>query len=85
MTDAELIKALGGPTVVARALGLNVQTVGNWVTRASGIPAKQHIPLWRMAQAAGIAWTPPKAHGIRLTMEDAALLHYGEFARTETA
>jgi hypothetical protein len=41
MTDAEIIRALGGPTEVAKRLGFaagGVQRVHNWLQR--GIPAR---------------------------------------------
>ncbi len=41
MTDAELIRSLGGPSAVARLLGFSKsgpQRVQNWLTR--GIPAR---------------------------------------------
>lgn len=41
MTDADIIRALGGPTEVARRLGFTsggVQRVHNWLQR--GIPAR---------------------------------------------
>lgn len=72
MTDAEFIKALGGPTVVARALGLKVQAVWNWGARETGIPAEHHIPLWALAQEKQIDWTPPKGAGLKLATSEAA-------------
>lgn len=57
MTDADLIKNLGGPTRVAEILGYDTaeggaQRVQNWLTR--GIPAqvKVHFPHIFMAHLA---------------------------------
>ena len=67
-----LIKALGGPTAVAEALGLRVATVGNWSLR-DAIPPEHHIAVWRLATAKGIAWTPPDADGLALAPLPAAV------------
>ncbi len=52
MTDEEVIRFLGGPTAVARLVGVSrPQVVSNWVVR--GIPA-QHRPLvLELAEARG--------------------------------
>ena len=66
MTLTELINALGGPSVVAKACGnVNPSAVTNWVRRGA-IPAQRHIAVWQMAQDAGLAWAPPKAERLQL-------------------
>lgn len=61
-----LIKALGGPTVVAEALGQRVATVGNWSLR-NAIAPEHHIAVWRLATEKGVDWRPPDADGLVLT------------------
>lgn len=63
MQDDELIESLGGITAVARQLGVEPNRVNNW--RRRGVPADQHIALWRMALAAGLDWEPPGAAELR--------------------
>ena len=62
MTDAEIIQALGGPTVLARRLGLSTpdgsRRVHNWIKR--GIPAKVRLEN-------------PRVFKVRATAKDAAL------------
>ena len=62
MTDAEIIQALGGPTVLARRLGLSTpdgsRRVHNWIKR--GIPAKVRLEN-------------PRVFKVRVTAKDAAL------------
>ena len=64
LSDEDLIRALGGPLAVSRSLHLTVQAVANW--RASAIPPRHHIRLWRMAKAAGLDWRPPHTAGLDL-------------------
>jgi hypothetical protein len=63
MRARQLIKALGGPTVLASTLGMRVATVGNWGLRNT-IPRRHHLTLWRLALAKGLAWTPPDFIGM---------------------
>jgi hypothetical protein len=65
MRIGTLIKALGGPTAVAAALGLRLSTVGNWKMR-DAIPREHHLAVWRLAIEKGIAWTPPGGDGLTL-------------------
>lgn len=58
-----LIKALGGPTVVADELRLKVARVGNWCLR-NELPPEHHIAIWRLAIAKGVRWVPPGAEGL---------------------
>jgi hypothetical protein len=57
-----LIKALGGATEVATALGARIQTVSNWSAR-DNIPAEYHLPIWRLAIAKSVSWRPPNSEG----------------------
>jgi hypothetical protein len=68
---AELVRALGGPAAVARALGLSTAGVCMWyqpsrLSRCPGIPPAYHARLWRLARAKGVAWTPPGFEGFSL-------------------
>jgi hypothetical protein len=65
MRIGRLIKALGGPTVVAAELGMRISTVGNWTMR-DAIPGEHHIAVWRLAIAKKVDWTPPTAVGLVL-------------------
>jgi hypothetical protein len=65
MRIRQLIKALGGQTVLASILGMKVATVGNWSLR-DAIPREHHLSVWRVALAKGVAWTPPDAFGTTL-------------------
>jgi hypothetical protein len=76
MTDRDLIKALGGPRSVARAIGASPQAVSNWYKR--GIPAHHHLLLWRMAVGHGIDWHPPGAWGLAVTPLPAPALEAAE-------
>lgn len=65
MNDAEIIKSLGGPTVLARRLGFKTpdgaRRVHNWIAR--GIPAKvklEHPAIFREARKLA---TKEAAHG----------------------
>lgn len=66
MNDAEIIKTLGGPTVLARRLGFKTpdgaRRVHNWIAR--GIPAKvklEHPSIFREAKRALV--TKEVVHG----------------------
>jgi hypothetical protein len=60
-----LVKALGGANAVARACGVVAAAVSNWGA-VGAIPHRHHATLWRLAQAKGVAWTPPGFEGVRL-------------------
>lgn len=60
MRTKDLIVALGGPTAVARALGLTASAVTNWQMREE-IPRSHSLDIWRIALKAGLDWTPPDA------------------------
>lgn len=68
MQTGVVIKALGGPTAIAKMLGLSVPAVGNWTMRDE-IPREHHLALWRLAMAKNVAWTPPDAVGLVLVPE----------------
>jgi hypothetical protein len=70
MLVRELIERLGGATAVATACNLPPVTVRMWAVR-DRVAAEYHIAVWRLAEAAGVAWRPPGAEGLRLS-EDAA-------------
>ena len=61
----DLIKFLGGPTIVAREIGSIATTVFSWGAK-NKIGRGFHIPLWRMAVAKRIDWRPPEAEGLIL-------------------
>jgi hypothetical protein len=66
---ADLVRALGGPAAVGRWLGITSDAVSMWYVRRRGppaIPPQHHPALWRLAQAKGVAWTPPGFEGLRL-------------------
>jgi hypothetical protein len=48
MSISEIIDALGGPSVVARALGQPVTTVANWAGR-NRIPGWHHAAIVRIS------------------------------------
>lgn len=52
MTDAELIKALGGVAAVARSLGIRPPSVSGWKNR---IPMDKKILLAVIAEDSGIS------------------------------
>ena len=62
MLVRELVHALGGATVVGRALGVSSVAVCNWYTK--GIPRGRHLALWTLCRARGIAWQPPGADAL---------------------
>lgn len=68
MEVSELIVKLGGPTKVARALGITPPAVSNW--SADGrVPPIHDVRLWRMATEAGLDWAPPGAEGLALVVK----------------
>lgn len=67
VTLDQLIEQLGGSAAVAKACGVGVSAVSNWVARG-GVAAEHRVTLWRLATEAGIDWTPPGAEGLRLVL-----------------
>lgn len=65
MMVSELLVELGGPARLGRALGVTTAAVSNW-SAAQRVPPTHALAIWRMATAAGLAWTPPGAEGLRL-------------------
>jgi hypothetical protein len=65
MEIGTLIKALGGPSVVAADLGMRLSAVGNWTMR-NAIPREHHLAVWRLATTKKVPWTPPDATGLVL-------------------
>jgi len=70
MTVRELVRALGGNSAVAEALGLSAQAVTNMQAR-DVVPARHHIRLWNIAREKGVAWAPPGAEQAPATTEAA--------------
>jgi len=66
-----VVKALGGPGVVARALGTSGPNVGNWQI-AGEVAASWRLEFWRLCAARGIAWHPPGFETVRLVVTEAA-------------
>jgi hypothetical protein len=71
MEVSSLIAALGGPTRVAKTLGITTQAVSNW-SATRRVPREHHVAVWRMASAAGLDWTPPGAEGLTLVEKERA-------------
>jgi len=57
MTTCESINALGGPTEVARALGIRSQAVSGWL-RKDRIPLERVPALLALASERGLALSP---------------------------
>jgi hypothetical protein len=56
LTHRDVIQLLGGPTAVAKALGLNaVNTTVHWATR--GVPRKYQRRISEMAEGKGVKIT----------------------------
>lgn len=53
MTDAEIVKLLGGPTRLSQLLDLPLKRVGNWTTR--GIPYRYRHRVGGLLIVAGQA------------------------------
>lgn len=67
----DLVRALGGPAVVGRGLGLRTVAVCMWYAPGRDRIPPEHVPaLWRLAQARGVPWTPPGFEGVRLVPVD---------------
>ncbi|MFH5926423.1 carph-isopro domain-containing protein [Roseomonas xinghualingensis] len=52
MDTADLIRKLGGPSVVASVVGSTRSAVSNWPK--AGIPAKFWVPVFEAARAKGL-------------------------------
>ena len=72
---AELVRQLGGPLAVGRALGVSTQAVCMWYQR--GISPRFHARVWRLANAKGVPWTPPGFEGVRLLPVETLHEDYG--------
>ena len=59
----DVITALGGPAVVATGLGVKPGAVATWSWRGR-LPSRHAVPLWIMADRAGLAWRPPGTEGL---------------------
>jgi hypothetical protein len=68
MKVRDLIRALGGGAVVARARGVSPAAVSHWVV-ADDVPVAHHLALWEMALAAKLPWAPPGADAIRAQLK----------------
>ena len=64
MTDAEIIKALGGSRVVAEALGLSRQRVVNWTLKERRIAPEHRPAVYKLAERAGLAVDEVKFFGL---------------------
>jgi hypothetical protein len=73
MEIRDLIRLLGGPSELAARLGDGVtgKAVSMWGSRGE-IPGDYLLPVWRMASAAGLDWTPPGAEGLTLVEKERA-------------
>jgi hypothetical protein len=58
MPVRDLIKRLGGPTVVAGKAGVTPAAVSNWSTEDK-VPPRHHAVLCRLARDKGVPWVPP--------------------------
>lgn len=67
-----VVKALGGPSVVGRALGVTGAAVGNWLI-AGEVAASQRLEFWRLCVSRGIAWHPPGFENVRLVTDAATV------------
>ena len=68
-----VIAALGGPTKVAARLCVRADTVSMWSVR-NRLPARHSVPLWLLADAAGLDWRPPGTEGLSLATRAAPLV-----------
>jgi hypothetical protein len=60
-----MIAALGGPSKVAARLCVRADTVSMWSVR-NRLPARHAVPLWLLADAAGLNWRPPGTEQLSL-------------------
>jgi hypothetical protein len=61
----DVITALGGPAEVAIGLGVKPGAVANWSWRGR-LPSRHAVPLWIMANDAGLTWRPAGTEGLSL-------------------
>lgn len=66
-----VIAALGGPSKVAARLCVRADTVSMWSLR-NRVPSRHAVPLWMMADRAGLAWRPAGTEGLSLTPRPAS-------------
>jgi hypothetical protein len=59
-TIRDLVRALGGPAVVGRELGITAEAVCNWQTR-NKVPPAREFAIWRLARIRNLGWLPPSA------------------------
>jgi DNA-binding transcriptional regulator YdaS (Cro superfamily) len=69
MNISEIVKTLGGPTKIGRALGIRPQAVSLWVIH-SRIPSDRVLSLIRIAKERGVDLTPEQ---LRSDLDWAAL------------
>ena len=67
----EVITALGGPAEVATGLGVRPGAVATWSWRGR-LPSRHAVPLWMMADRAGLSWRPAGTEGLSLVPLPAA-------------
>ena len=66
-----VIAALGGPSKVAARLCVRADTVSMWSLR-NRAPSRHAVPLWMMADRAGLSWRPAGTEGLSLAPRPAA-------------
>ena len=66
-----MIAALGGPSKVAARLCVRADTVSMWSLR-NRAPSRHAVPLWMMADRAGLSWRPAGTEGLSLVPLPAA-------------
>jgi len=66
-----VIAALGGPKQVAARLCVRADTVSMWSLR-NRAPSRHAVPLWIMADRAGLAWRPAGTEGLSLASPPAS-------------
>ena len=71
ITLGELVKRLGGASVVAARCKLTTAAVSNWVQRGD-VAAEHRIAVWAMAIDAELDWVPRGADGLALVRKEAA-------------
>ena len=80
-----MIAALGGPTKLAARLSVRADTISMWSFR-NRLPARHAIPLWMMADDAGLTWRPAGTEGLSLAPRPASkVAETLTFAQDETS
>lgn len=67
----DVITALGGPAKVATGLGVKPGAVATWSWR-DRLPSRHSVPLWIMADRAGLAWRPAGTERLSLASPPAS-------------